>query len=194
MKRSKIQKRQSQHAKKGGKEIKHSKTWKKFIFFLIPIVIWLIYTGILIDGRFKVFPDELNYFKDLSLSFSQARLDIDRPFPWMHDLVFFKGKYYLYWPPVPALVYIPFTALWGRNTPDTCIANSFGALNVLLLMIVLNLFSKRYSLKPGYAGIIFLSVFWALGTVHFYMSRTGSVWYISQVMAQTFLMLYLVCI
>jgi hypothetical protein len=174
--------------------MENSNNCKKIILFVIPITIWLTYTGVLTDGKFQVSSDELNYFKDLSISFSQGRLNIERPLPWMStlDLVSFEGKYYLYWPPVPALVYMPFTGIWGRNTPDTVIAGSFGALNVLLLIILLDLFSKRYGLKIGCGGIIFLSVFWALGTVHFYLSRIGNVWCVAQIMAQTFLMLSII--
>jgi len=174
--------------------MKYLEPWKKFVPLLMPIIIWCVYSGIFINGRLRVTPYNSNYFKELAISFSQGRLDIIRPFPWAHDLVFFEGKHYLYWPPVPALVYMPFTALYGKDTPDSVISNSFGALNVLLLIILLCLFSKRYDIKLSNAGIIFLAVFWGLGTVHFYMSMMGSVWYISQIMAQTFLMLAVIFI
>jgi len=169
---------------------------KIIILIVIPIIVWLVYIGVLTEGKFQILTDELNYFKDLSISFSQGKLNIERPYSWMpaSDLVFFEGEYYLYWPPVPAVVYMPFTWTLGRNTPDTAITNSFGALNILLLIILLEMFSKRYGLKTGCTGIIFLSVFWAVGTVHYYMSTMGTVWYVSQIMAQTFLLLSVIFI
>jgi len=170
-------------------KVLNGKYW--YIFFLTPVIVWAVYAGIGV-GRLHMYPNRLNYFKDLSVSFRQGRLDIDNPY--VGDLSVFKGKKYLYWPAVPALVYMPLTALCGKNTPDTFIVGCSGALNVFLLMILLNLFSKRYELKLGHKGIVFLAVFWGLGTVHFYMSMVGAVWYISQVMAQTFLILSLVCI
>jgi hypothetical protein len=174
--------------------LKHSQPYHKFVFFLIPLLIWLVYTGVLIDGRFRVFPNFCNYFKDLSLSFLAGRLDVDLPQgSTAHDLIYFKGKYYLYWPPVPAVVYIPFTLLFGRKTPDSLINTTLGALNVFLLMILLSLFSRKYRLQLSNTAIVFLAIFWGLGTVHFYMSMAGSVWYVGQVMAQSFLMLSVIC-
>ncbi|HDY87670.1 MAG TPA: hypothetical protein ENH82_06065 [bacterium] len=171
--------------------MKFPNRWGKYTLLLPPIVVWIVYTGIA-GGKLRVFPNKFNYFKDLAVSFSQGRLDIDHPH--RADLVYANDKYYLYWPPVPSLVYMPFTTLWGKRTPDTFIASCFGALNVYLLIVLLKLFSKRYELKLSQAGIVFLALFWGLGTVHFYMSMIGAVWYISQVMAQTFLMLSIICI
>ena len=85
---------------------------------------------------------------------------------------------------MPAVVYLPFVALWGKYTPDTIINATFGALNVLLLMTLLSRFSRRFDLKLDTKKLIFLGVFWAAGTVHFYMSMMGSVWFVSQGMEQ----------
>ena len=117
--------------------MKHSQPHRKFVFFLIPFLIWLVYTGVLIDGHFRVVSNFCNYFKDLSISFLQGRLDVDfPPGSEAHDLIYFEGKYYLYWPPVPAVVYIPFTMLFGSKTPDSLINSTLGALNVFLLMVL----------------------------------------------------------
>jgi hypothetical protein len=168
---------------------------KKGLLFIIPLLAWLVYSGLLMQGKLNTSPDKFNYFKNLAISLLHGRLDIDCP-PGTdcHDLVEHKGKRYLYWPPVPALIYIPFVLIAGENTPDFLICSLFGAFNVLLLIILLLQFSKKFNLNLSYYVIAYFALFWAFGTVHFYMSMLGSVWYISQVMAQTFLLLALIFI
>jgi hypothetical protein len=169
-------------------------TQKKLIF-IIPLLVFLVYSGLLLPGSFKfrTAQNNMNYFKELAVSFMHGRLDIDLPKNTDgHDLVFYGGKYYLYWPPVPALVYIPFSLAWGTNTPDDTIIAAIGAINSMLLIILLALFSRRFGLNlPDYV-IALLAVFWAFGTVHFYVSMVGSVWFFSQVLAQSFLMLSII--
>jgi hypothetical protein len=157
------------------------------IFIILPVFVWLFYSGLFIQGKLRTGGVEYNYFKDLAASFKQGRLDIDRaPGQMKNDLTPHNGKYYLYWPPVPAIVYMGLIGS-GRDTQDNLIIAAFGAINTALIIALFFMFSKKYALMLKPFEILFLAVFWAFGTVHFYMSMQGSVWYVSQVMAQTFL-------
>jgi hypothetical protein len=163
---------------------------KKNVVYLLPVFIWLFYSGIFFTGKINVRSNEFNYFKFLSQSILDGRFDIDcPPGTGCADMVEYDGKYYLYWPWVPAIVYLPFVAIFGTNTPDVLISGIFGAINVFLLIVFLKLFSKKFNVKLKESDVILLCLFWGLGTVHFYMSMVGSVWFISQIMAQTFLLL-----
>ncbi len=156
---------------------------------ILSVVVWHFYSGLFVYGKLRTGGMENNYFKNMAVSFKQGRLDIDRAGgKTIQDLAIYKGKYYLCWPPVPAIVYMAFTT-GGNDTQDNLIAALFGTLNTILITMFFFLFSKRYALKLKQGEILFLTVFWAFGTVHFYMSMIGSVWFIAQIMAQTFLLI-----
>ncbi|MFI5220178.1 MAG: hypothetical protein ACHQNT_11895, partial [Bacteroidia bacterium] len=104
------------------------------------------------------------------------------------DLAFYHNKYYIYWPPVPVLVYMPLVALFGVDLPGALICASFGACNVWLIINIAESLNTRLSLNLPNPVKYFTAIFWGLGTVHFYMSISGEVWFISQIMAQTFLL------
>ena len=89
-------------------------------------------------GEFRGNSSDFQYFKYLAHSFTEGRLDLEEcPYPTnCHDLVLFNDKIYLYWPPVPALAYIPLVAIYDFQTPDQAISHILGAVNVLLFFLV----------------------------------------------------------
>lgn len=168
---------------------------KRITIILLLVFVWLFYSRIFFIGKPDKRSVEWNYFKFLSQSILEKRLDIDcPPGTGCADLVEYNGKYYLYWPWVPAVVYLPFVAVLGTKTPDVLISSIFGVLNVFLVIVFLRRFSWKFDIKTGESEIILLALFWGLGTVHFYMSMVGSVWFIAQIMAQTFLLLSIIFI
>ncbi len=169
---------------------KLSKTAK---FLALPLLIWFFYNGLLMHnyGRFRTGPEPQNYFRNLAHSLLQGRLDIDCPEKsGCYDILKYEGKNYLYWPPAPALaIYTPIVAVLGVETPDKLISSIIGVFNIWLFSMFLLLFSRRFDLPLRTGGILLLTLFWGMGTVHFYMSMKGSIWCMAQVCAQTFLLL-----
>src|SRR5262245_46041565 len=53
------------------------------------------------------------YFNYLADAFVHGQLYLRLLPISTHDLSFFNEKYYLYWPPMPAVVLMPFVALFG---------------------------------------------------------------------------------
>ncbi len=166
---------------------------KKGRYLVLPIVIWFFYIGLAMHnyGYMRTGPEPQNYFRNLAHSILQGRLDIDCPKKsGCYDILIYKEKKYLYWPPAPALTfYLPIVAAMGEETPDKLISSLIGAFNVLFFSIVILLFTRRFSIPISFAGIALLTLFWGMGTVHFYMSMKGSIWCMAQVCAQTFLLL-----
>lgn len=167
--------------------------YSKGKFLLLPVLIWFFYSGLLLHnyGRFRTGPEPQNYFRNLAASFLQGRLDIDCPEnSGCYDILKYEGKNYLYWPPAPALIfYTPIVAVMGVETPDKLISSLIGILNIFLFSILLHFFAKRFAIPLRFGGIALLTLFWGMGTVHFYMSMKGSIWCMAQVCAQTFLLL-----
>ncbi|HSU28965.1 MAG TPA: hypothetical protein VLJ68_11315 [Chitinophagaceae bacterium] len=159
----------------------------EIVYIVVPVVCLLFYLGILKVGHHHFdLTAHHNYFRHLADAFLHGRLYIVNP-PGDWDLVAYHDKYYIYWPPAPALVYMPLVAIFGVNLPDVLISSFFGMINVWLIMKICSLLAKRFSLALTHKHFAWIGIFWGLGTVHFYMSLNGGVWFVSQILAQTFL-------
>ena len=156
---------------------------------IVCLICLLFYLGIVsIHSYTPNFEPQLNYFRYLADAFNHGRLNLENT-PSKEDLVEFNHQFYAYWPPVPALVYMPLVAVFGMHLPDAFINSLFAVFNVLLVMKIMLGVNKRFNCLLNIHHIALLGLFWGLGTVQFYMARSGAVWQVSQIMAQTFLLL-----
>lgn len=166
----------------------------KSLHYLIPAVCFLLYLGaVVINGNNLTSAPYYNYFAEAAKAFLNGHLYLE-PRGTTLDLSLYHNKYYIYWPPVPALVYMPLVALFGVNLPGALICASFGACNVWLIIKIVESLDTRLNLNLANPVKYFTAIFWGLGTVHFYMSALGDVWFISQIMAQTFFLTALLLI
>ncbi len=149
-------------------------------FVWVPLLCLAVYLAL-------VRPGQINYFRDLAEALLQGRLHLGIPKD-THDLVFFQGKYYLYWPPVPALVWLPIVALTGSLVPDGVVGAVAGAVNVALVMQLLRYFSQRAGRPLTDKTLAWAGIFWGLGTVQFHLAPPGNTWFFAQTIAQTFLL------
>ncbi|HRP69956.1 MAG TPA: hypothetical protein PLY93_10535, partial [Turneriella sp.] len=172
----------------------------------IPLVIALLcfifYSGLVPYGKMRTVSDKFNYHREVALAFLQGKLDITCPQKTgCHDLALYRGKYYIYQPPVPTLFMLPAIFIWGAATPDALIAAFLGSLNVFLFGVFFITLRRKYenSTSPrerlrnnlraikSREEIIFILV-WGLGTAHYYISMLGDVWHITALCGQTFLL------
>ena len=163
---------------------------KNNTYFLIVCAICLLfYLGVFTVNHYSPnFDSQLNYFRYLADAFNYGRLNLENT-PSKEDLVEFNHQFYAYWPPVPALVYMPLVAVFGMHLPDAFINSLFAVFNVLLVMKIMMKVNRRFNCLLSIHHIAIVGLFWGLGTVQFYMARSGAVWQVSQIMAQTFLLL-----
>ena len=105
------------------------------------------------------------------------------------DLSFYQGQYYLYWGPVPAILVMPFVALFGIGVSDILQTIIEGAINVGLFALLIQRAQQRglIDLAPLKRALIVL--FFALGTAHFTMLPLGSVWHFTQLVSISFALL-----
>jgi hypothetical protein len=159
----------------------------KHLFWLVPFICLFFYFDWVKPGHKSIdLEPHLNYFRDLADAFLHGRLDVTSTLN-DRDLVHFNNKLYLYWPPMPAVVYTPLVALFGPQLPDAFINILFGLLNIWLFMRIVHHLNQQFNLNLHNPHLLWMGFFWGLGTVHFYMSMEGTVWFVSQIMAQTFL-------
>lgn len=109
--------------------------------------------------------------------------------PWIHDWIFFNGKYYGYWGPMPAAMLLPYVAVVGLRASDRLAGCLVGAGTALLTYLMLREAARRRLLDVSPATGTALAIVLGLGTVHFYLSVMGQVWFLSQVTATFFLTL-----
>jgi hypothetical protein len=92
------------------------------------------------------------------------------------DLSPFQGRFYLYWPPMPAISLMPFVAIFGVQFSDTLFTLGIAALNVALVAQLLRLACIRRVIKLPKSRRGPLVLCFALGTVQLTQAPFGRVW------------------
>ena len=80
-------------------------------------------------------------------------------------------------PPLPAIVLLPFVALWGLATDDQAIFTILAAVDVAVCWWMLGHLAIRPAIRVG--GTIFLAV----GTVFWYSAQIATTWYQAHIVA-----------
>lgn len=129
---------------------------------------------------------EVAYFNYLADALLHKQLNL-RLIPLStHDLVFFNGKYFLYWPPFPAILLMPFIAIFGIGFSDVIFTVILAAVNVGLIAHLLQVAKKAKIIFISEFQHTLLVLFFAFGTVHFTLAPYGRVWFLGQVIAFLF--------
>ncbi|MCC6625693.1 MAG: hypothetical protein IT385_30945 [Deltaproteobacteria bacterium] len=85
--------------------------------------------------------------------------------------------HYVSFPPVPALVFMPLVAIWGYDTNDVLVTVLVGGLNAVLLFWFLELLVARGHSRRSQRDNLWLTFAFAFGTVAFFSSVRGEVWF-----------------
>ncbi len=106
--------------------------------------------------------------------------------PSNHDWSVIGGKYYGYWGPmVPALL-LPYVAVAGLQASDMLISCLVGIGTVLLTFLMLRAANRAGCVPLTTSVCTALALMLGLGTVHFFLTVAGQVWFLSQVVATFF--------
>ncbi|MCP4536775.1 MAG: hypothetical protein GY832_06485 [Chloroflexi bacterium] len=148
--------------------------------FVVFVVVYGLTAGASL-GRHSLAP----HFVYLAESFLHGRLDLLHVPEPPYDLTLFVGRWYVSFPPLPALLMLPLVAVHGLAVSDIAFSVVLGAVNVSLFYVVLSrLETGDQKLKT------WLCVLMGLGTPLWYCAALGSVWYTAHVAAVTCLCLY----
>lgn len=155
---------------------------------LIFALAWLIYWGTAVWGGNTASP-EMAYFNHLAAAFQRGELYLANP-PSTHDLTQFEGRWYVPFPPLPALLLLPWVALRGLAATNTVVFSTLlGALNVTMVYLLLEALSQRGWSALSRGDNLWLTLLFGLGCVHWYMATLGSVWFVAQICTVTFVAL-----
>jgi len=99
---------------------------KKRIQTFIIIAVFSSAIYLLSEGPYS----RLDYFVPLADAFLHGRLNILHPPSWLSELVNFRGNYYVVYPPMPAVLLLPFVALFGPSFDQGILSVILGGLGV----------------------------------------------------------------
>jgi hypothetical protein len=111
-----------------------------------------------------------------------GRIHLTESPPWLNELIPLDGKYYVVFPPMPAIISIPFVFVLGDKFEQQFLAHMLGAGIAILTYLLAIKIRKNKSIA---LWMLLLSGF---GTIIWFMSANGSVWYTGQLSAVFFLM------
>jgi hypothetical protein len=127
-----------------------------------------------------------SYFNFLADAFLHGQLYLRLIPKTTHDLSLFQGHFYLYWPPMPAIILMPLVELLGVGVSDVFLGVVLGALNVAVVASLLRSADRAGLIRIDPERRALLVLFFALGTVQVIMALFGKVWFTAQLLGFLF--------
>lgn len=181
----------------------------------VPFAIFLLSAGVYcaVAGKALTRPTPDNHFVHLARSFMHGELGVlgNKP-PSQNDYACYdtvehgqcplykysfpeserdRYKWYVSFPPFPAVVIMPLVAVWGLHTLDRLFWCILAGLAPALLYVLLRMLRERgYSTRKPWEDVVLTALF-AFGTVYFFTAVHGSVWFAAHVVACSLLALFL---
>jgi len=121
------------------------------------------------------------YYNYLADAFLHGRLAFRLQPQSVIDLSFYHGYSYPYWPPFPAVLLMPFIAIFGVHFSDIIFTLGVASLNVALIALLLRQATLRGIIQLSRVQRGLLVAFFALGTVALPLAPLGGVWYTGQI-------------
>jgi hypothetical protein len=117
---------------------------------------------------------QLDYFVRLAAAFLDGRIYLTEAPSWLNELIpGGAGVWYVAYPPMPAVLLVPFVVVFGTDFPQQVASCLFGGISVGLAYLVLGEFALTSRVR------LFLTAVFGFGTVLWFTSEVGSVWYLS---------------
>ena len=176
---------------------------------LVNTGIFLIYIWFVSAGLLKYFESETNYFDLQANAFAKGQLELDvtpdpallaftdeslyEPenrigIPALWDATLYKGKYYLYWGPAPALLLAMVKPFYKPDVGDRLLVLIFLAGTLLFLNLIILALRKRYFAQIPNWAVVLAIAFAGLVNPMPYVLVEGRIYEAAIVAAQFFLM------
>ena len=117
-----------------------------------------------------------NTYTRQAMAWRQGLLHLPEDVKYL-ELAVYQGDYYVSFPPLPSVVLLPLTYLFGWNTPDNLLVKLYALGACLLMCFAL----KRAGYKPWHAGAFAFLICFASSLLP--LTLDGAVWYHAQVLA-----------
>ena len=97
-----------------------------------------------------------------------------------------QKRHFVSFPPMPAVLMLPMVAAAGYGTNDVLFTIFFAALNAMLAYLVCRRLATAGHSARTPREDVWLAVFFAFGTAHFWCSVLGQVWFTALIVGATF--------
>ena len=121
-----------------------------------------------------------DYFVRLADAFLHGRIYLTEAPSWLNELIPKDGVWYVAYPPMPAVVLVPFVAIFGNQFPQQIASVLLGGISVGLAWLVLGRFTLSLNVR------FLLTAAFGFGTVMWYVTEVGSAWFFAHVVALLF--------
>lgn len=137
-----------------------------------------------------------NHFALLADAWLHGRLDLGGPPPpytGNNDFAVWQGKYYVSFPPLPALLILPLVKLMGSadRVRDGSFFTCFTGLAPAFLYLCLDKLTRSARSTRTERENILLALLFAFGTVYWFSAVQGTVWFVAHVIAAGLAAFYL---
>ena len=149
-----------------------STIWK---FILIALACFVIFA--LSKGP----PPGQNHFVYLAEAFLHGKISLSGAGTALAEIVPYHGNYYVVYPPMPAVLLLPFVAVFGTSFDQSLLSIMLASVCVSLTWLMLRATGVRGS------KVLWLAVLFGFGTCFWFTAAVGSSWYIEHVVAVLFL-------
>ncbi len=123
-------------------------------------------------------------------SFLHGKWNLDLP-ARMTDIVVLNGKHYIVYPPFPAIVFLPFVAVFGLHTSDVFLTLAISACNLGVLFLLFEQARESgFTRRLPWENVVIATVLF-FGSINFWLSLGGRLWFTAQIISLTCTMLAL---
>jgi len=155
--------------------------WVSLALFILALAVYL--------GSNPARPDFYDHFVWQADAFLHGRAEITYPVSegayrndYFQDVLpVAADRAQVPFPPLPAIILLPFVAIWGLGTNAAAVAAVLGAVNVVLCWVML------LGVTPRRSAALLGALFYGFGTVAWYAAMLGTTWFLAHVVASTFL-------
>lgn len=168
-------------ARKNGRRF----NWVPLLLIGLMSVLWTVLhflTGVDLFG-----PTAYPTYTLQAMAWRSGMLHLDHDYPWL-ELAIFGGEYYVSFPPLPSVVLLPLTFIFGFDTPDNLLVKLYAVGACLILYFALK--HREYG-TPASAALAFLIMF---GSSLLPVTTDGAVWYHAQMLAFLLITAAIACI
>jgi hypothetical protein len=106
------------------------------------------------------------------------------------DIVSRSSIRYVSFPPFPAVLMAPFVAIWGLSFNDVLFNALWAGLNPMLLFLLLRHLRARGLSRRTEVDDLWLTAMFGVGSVYYFCSVLGQVWFSAQIVAVTLSIAY----
>ena len=157
----------------------------------LVLFVFCLFAYALSSGSMLGHQSQAPHFVYQAEAFLRGQLALTARPPNLNDWVFEHGRWYVSFPPFPAVLMMPFVAFAGLGFDDVAFTVPFAAVNVALLYRLMRRIQELDGGTRSEWDHAALALLFGFGTLAWSCSIRGEVWFTAEVIGVTLTLLYL---